>query len=254
MTHPIFALGELLDISPLSLREGGGERGDFYVPLHIKDSVPDDAADIKETTFLGAFLNLYMTDLWYVKALNALYCGVLPPMRELKPPKNRLQAVNDCLKRIAEYLGTEFEPIERVAPSTCRDDAVLYLSKPPQQEIKGKTECFERADLSFYIFNTYRHASNVYKINEDDAAFCPDGSEKPLLRALLMAEPDVYRAAEKKEPSVLYRRAVKIADAFWEYYSAGDILKQKKLVMCNLTAKELCRLLYFMGKTSYDEN
>ncbi|MDP4132817.1 MAG: hypothetical protein Q8882_02255 [Bacillota bacterium] len=233
MGTSLITLCDNIYISPLSLKEGGTNKGDFYAAGAKGISLHALPTWVKATQGYP-FVNFYMQNSWYEREISYL--------KELPIPDKvtalcRKEAYTRSLEACALYLknnNIELAEGELEGIGSFNDDfasmddgldGIYYLCTPQNKKYTGQIDSPGENDAAFYLYNIYRFTESASRGQGPEAL---TASAKELIKTLAMAEIDIIRAVYRKDTSVLYRRIKKAATCYYDYYYEGGINKENK--------------------------
>ncbi|MDO5479792.1 MAG: hypothetical protein Q4G23_11590 [Clostridia bacterium] len=239
MKGAISSLAERLNINILALREHRSEIG-FYAP-NVDTNIflfPGITAE-KD----GIFTNFYPEDTWY-EALIKSYLDLKIPAFE--KPSLRSESVKRTLFECAKYFGEEIKLPEIKEASGF--DGITYNSKAPTDAITEERS-YEMTDPAFYLYAASKRAEGA---SGKELSLSKNG--KRLLIAMAFLEADIKRCITRLDTSVLYKRAKKCAEFYFDYYYEGGTDKKEKGLLSQAYFNFSSAIFYLFGSNALQDD
>ena len=238
MKGKLYNLAKSLGISILAFREHRGKTG-FYAPNISKDSFDNEVKIEKE----GIFTNIYPEDEWYLSLIEKFSEIEIP---DFEKPLKRSESVKRTLLVCSDYVKEKTE-IPEISESFGHD-GIIYNSKEPKEKITEERE-YDSDDAAFYLYSAYKKAEAM----AGDRLSLTNEAKK-LLVSMAFLEADVERCVKRKDTSVLYKRARKCAEYYFEYYNEGDIVKKDKGKVSLAYLKFSSIIFYLFGSNALQDD
>ncbi|MBR6719777.1 MAG: hypothetical protein IKL74_02580 [Clostridia bacterium] len=239
MRGAISSLAERLNVNILALREHRGKLC-FYAPNIDTDT--SSLGGIKAEKD-GIFTNFYPDDTWY-KALLKSYLDVKIPAFET--PGLRSESVKRTLFECAKYFGEEIAFPE--IKEACGFDGITYNSKAPTDAITEERS-YEMTDSAFFLYAAAKKAKGACG---DELSLTDKG--KRLLIAMAFLEADMKRCITRLDTSVLYKRAKKCAESYFDYYYEGGTDKKEKGILSKAYFNFSSAIFYLFGSNALQDD
>ncbi len=238
MKGKIFLLAESLDISVLAFREHRSGKG-FYAPNVDKETFQKGLRWEKE----GIFTNIYPDDEWFLSLLESFENIEIP---DFEKPHKRSDSVKNTLSKCAEYAEIKAEYPE--ISEALGYDGITCNSKTPKEKI-NKERKYDMDDEAFFLYSASKKAEAV----SGEELSLTDNAKK-LLLSMAFLEADMLRCLKRKDTSVLYKRARKCAEAYFDYYYEGNIDKKVKGRVSLAYFKFSSAIFYLFGSNALQDD
>lgn len=236
MKGKLYNLAKSLDISILAFREHRSEIG-FYAPNVNMETYGSDVRVEKE----GVFTNIYPEEDWYLSLIESFLEIEIP---DFEKPRKRSESVKRTLLECSYYTGEKIEFPE--ISEALGYDGITYNSKTPKEAIKENPAM---DDDAFYLYSAYKKAEAMAG---DELSLTIEA--KKLILSMAFLEADIERCVKRKDPSVLYKRARKCAEYYFEYYNEGDIVKKDKGKVSQAFLKFSSIIFYLFGSNALQDD
>ncbi len=211
----------------------------FYAPNIEKLAGINDIKAEKD----GVFTNFYPTDKWYENLLESFLATEIP---EFEIPLSRTEAIMRTLLLCGTYTGEKAE-IPEIKEATGYD-GITYNSKAPKDEIRLERK-YNMTDDAFYLYAAYKKAEGA-----SGEGFELTDKGKMLLLSMAFLEADMKRCVLRKDTSVLYKRARKCAESYFDYYYEGGIDKKGKGAVSRAYFKFSSAIFYLFGSNALQDD
>ena len=239
MKSVLSSLAERLNINILALREHRSEIG-FYAPNVDKDVFLLPGIKMEKD---GIFTNFYPENEWYESILKS-YLDVKIPAFET--PGLRSESVKRTLLECAKYFGEEIKIPEIKEASGF--DGITYNSKAPTDAITEERS-YEMTDSAFYLYAASKKAEGA---SGKELSLTDEG--KRLLIAMAFLEADMKRCITRLDTSVLYKRAKKCAELYFDYYYEGGTDKKEKGLLSRAYFNFSSAIFYLFGSNALQDD
>ena len=211
----------------------------FYAPNIDKLTITDNIKAEKE----GIFTNFYPEDEWY-KALAENFVNARIP--DFEKPDSRIESVKRTLSLCSTYSGEKSD-----FPEICDAtgfDGITYNSKSPKENIKGARK-YDISDDAFYLYAASKRAEGA-----SGEEFLLTDKGRKLLISMAFLEADIKRSIIRKDTSVLYKRARKCAENYFDYYYEGGTDKKEKGLLSKAYFKFSSAIFYLFGSNALQDD
>lgn len=214
MQGVLFCLAEEGGFSLLNFKERKKPPLGFYAVADGEPAVCDDIKSERE----GRFLSLYPTDEWYRRVAQH-FSGLTVP-REYPTHLTREEALLRAMHLIEEHTGMKGAAMRPVV-SSAKADGLCYHSAPPNTPLSCAMDA-SAGNPAFYLYGVY-HAA-LYRAG-CEAVFTENAHR--VLLSMAFFEADMLRALKRGDTSVLLKRVLKTADAYYDcVYDEGGAFGQ----------------------------
>lgn len=231
-------LSERLDTDILAFREHRSKPC-FYAP-NIEKIIEEKGFKSEKD---GVFTNFYPDDEWYKGVLDRFVNTEIPFFDK---KDIRSECVKRTLTECSIYLGikAEFPEIKEAFGF----DGIIYNSKAPGEEIKGGRK-YDMTDDAFYLYAASKRAEGALG---EELSLTDKG--KKLIIAMAFLEADMKRCVIRKDTSVLYKRAKKCAENYFDYYYEGGTDKKEKGLLSKAYFKFSSAIFYLFGSNALQDD